>query len=493
MPRFEEAPIIKPAKFEQAPIITPAEGVVTEPPSTEFLKVREEFPVSGRAAAAVQAFAPTATLGLTDILAPRIAAIGKKTLPETKKELEEKQELLKKAFPTISSIADIGAFVTPGAPARGVVRGAERLAAKAPAKIPGAVRRAAGTGAGFGAVTGIEEAVGAPTEEVSLRRGLEAGIPTAIATAPIALGLGAAGGALTQGLQNLGKRIQTSIIKPKKIKAHKGFVPQNVFKHKLNGDLDQTLEKSNIALDRLSTQLDKKLAENPEIRLNVIDVLGKVEEKLAKEIQQGKHIGKQQEIRNAVNKFTNDIIENAPDGAVDLLQANTIKRAVGDISALNAINPTAEITASKAVANEFYFGLKEAIEKAAPQGIRDINKQMSEIIPIRSAVIDRVPIDGRNEFFSLKTMLALGGGGGLIFAGQRQDSDLLTALGIATAGGRFISQSPRAATAFFRAGERLARVPPTLTDILRTGILRKGGPGLVETVRPTPKLEAQRR
>ena len=64
---------------------------------------------------------------------------------------------------------------------------------------------------------------------------------------------------------------------------------------------------------------------------------------------------------------------------------------------------------------KFYRQLRQEIEKKAPEGIRSINKQISELIPISHAIIRRIPVAERNNVFSLTDIIS----GGLSFGNPK--------------------------------------------------------------------------
>ena len=51
--------------------------------------------------------------------------------------------------------------------------------------------------------------------------------------------------------------------------------------------------------------------------------------------------------------------------------------------------------------------LKGNIEKAAPEGVREINQQLSELIPIQNAALRRLPVEQRNQAIGLTDSIGL--------------------------------------------------------------------------------------
>lgn len=48
-----------------------------------------------------------------------------------------------------------------------------------------------------------------------------------------------------------------------------------------------------------------------------------------------------------------------------------------------------------------------AIEKNAPEGVKELNKQMSDLIPISNAALRRLPVEQRNNMISLTDSIGL--------------------------------------------------------------------------------------
>jgi len=161
-----------------------------------------------------------------------------------------------------------------------------------------------------------------------------------------------------------------------------------------------------------------------------------------------KNFGKNKNIDDAVSHFFGELEKITPDGVVDLAQANQIKRAVGKMGSWNMLQPDQDLIAKKDVANSLYNSLKEGIEKASGTGrVKELNKQMSEIIPIENALTERIPVTDKNNIFSLgdlvtaSTALATGPKGWSLFVLNK------------------LAKSPKVAKVY-RAGEKIEKATP---------------------------------
>jgi hypothetical protein len=86
--------------------------------------------------------------------------------------------------------------------------------------------------------------------------------------------------------------------------------------------------------------------------------------------------------------------------------------------------------------------LKEQIETASPAGVQEINKQISELIPVMNAVVRRIPVEARQSPLTMTGMMTLG------FATFEPRALSLTALNLA-------SKSGRVANALAKGGQKL--------------------------------------
>lgn len=201
-----------------------------------------------------------------------------------------------------------------------------------------------------------------------------------------------------------GLKIQSSVIKPSIKDVKDGFKIENVNKYELGGSLDQTLLKTNARLNELNKQLTEKLkGANASVNLN--DVYEETVKALSKK-GNADNFGDIKQIKKVLEGLADEISEVGTLNP-DLPTANIIKRAAGTKGAWQFGMFSPDAKATEIVYDTFYNRLKIAIEKASPDGIADINRQMSELIPINNAVLRRIPIAERNNAISLTDAIGL--------------------------------------------------------------------------------------
>lgn len=230
----------------------------------------------------------------------------------------------------------------------------------------------------------------------------------------IGAGTGLAMGGIEKVLTGVSKlavktadKIQTSVIKPSQADIKDGFSIDTIKKYNLGGSLKQTFEKTDKTLDSLSKQLNSKLeSSNASIDLN------KVYENTAKKLLGAKleSFGSNAQMEGAIEKLRNEIVAVSGDnGIVSIPEAQLVKRASGHFGAWSYGVPTPEATASQKVYNTFYNELKTAIEQNSPEGVKQINQEISKLIPVMNALIRRIPVAERNNALSLTDIISLTG------------------------------------------------------------------------------------
>jgi len=241
--------------------------------------------------------------------------------------------------------------------------------------------------------------------------------------------LGAAGSGLANTLVKaapaLGARIEQSLIKAGTPDVQDGFKVQNVFKHKLGGTLVQTYEKAQAKLNALGQKMQSILSGSP-ARVDLVDVLAQTEKELASNVE--KTFGSNAKLKNALAEMLDEIDElsgKAPGGVADLVTANRVRQAVGELGAWmhdpSGKNRDAAGKAMEVMANAYYRNLRKAIDTAsgrAPE-IQALNRDMSEIIPIVNAVVRRIPVAERANVLKLGDKIGFGTGHiGLVVANR---------------------------------------------------------------------------
>ena len=104
---------------------------------------------------------------------------------------------------------------------------------------------------------------------------------------------------------------------------------------------------------------------------------------------------------------------NGGKGELDLLQAHGFKKYAGhegawqQIAQSKGIPLSAKESARSKFAEDLYHRLNDAIDEGAPNGIKDLNRQISEIIPVNQAAGWRQIVEGRGNAVSLNDVIGM--------------------------------------------------------------------------------------
>lgn len=259
----------------------------------------------------------------------------------------------------------------------------------------------------LGLASGASKAI---SEGKSAKEVAQEGISEGLRSALLGFTFGVAEKGLQKGaeiLNKTGERIQAKVIVPTKPDIDDGFKIETLKKYDLGGSLKQTFEKTNTKMEQLSTELNKKLATN-NTAINLNSVFERTKQRLGG--TKLETFGTNSQMEGAINRLKLEIEQAVgKNGLASIPESQVIKRASGHLGAWNYGNTAPEAKASEKVFNAFYTELKNEIEKASPEGVREINKQLSEMIPVLNAVIRRMPIAERNSIVGLPEMLSLVG------------------------------------------------------------------------------------
>lgn len=287
----------------------------------------------------------------------------------------------------------------------------------------------------------------------------------AVRNALMSGGVTAAFGAALKGLGSLGKRAELAAVKPLKStledvrgapKGQEGKkLIDDIYKYKLGGSLDQTYTKAESLLDNLEQRLQSTLKANPRAHVDLKQALNDTALELGQPSKLAANMTKNKAIERAlIHQLENvDLLDKAgvtSNGVANLSIANNIKRGLGRTGSWLHGFADPDNEANQIVATALYKNLRKHIETAAGHAgptIKNLNQQMSEVLPIVDAMIKRIPVERRREIFSLKEFagLALGDSKGLGFSVLDR-----------------ILRSPRAANQMVKASQVGPRLAPRL-------------------------------
>lgn len=300
-------------------------------------------------------------------------------------------------------------FGKPVAPLKGIMGGIKQFGgdllktggeflglAAAPATIPAAIGTGAIVGASQGAGTALQN--DASASDIA-KQGAIGGVVGGVTGGTVA-GFG-------KLIGEAGNKIMTSVIKPSRADIEDGFSIDTLKQYGLGGSLNQTLQKTQSAMSDLSSQLNEKLA-GSSAKIDMNDVLNQTVKELT-DSSKLKGFGANTSIQNTLAKLKDEVGIVNQDGGLSIPDAQIVKQASGNFGAWQYGRQDPDSKASEIVYNTFYNKLKTSIEQNSPEGVKDINQQLSKLIPVANAVIRRLPVAERSNAISLNEMIGLVG------------------------------------------------------------------------------------
>lgn len=210
-------------------------------------------------------------------------------------------------------------------------------------------------------------------------------------------------------LQRLGKKIQTTVMKPSSADIDAGFDVNNVAKYDVGGTLPQSYSKVSQRIAGYGDRLNKIKEEygDPMV-IDMRDTLIATQREL---LGRGKNL-RQGELNNALDTLEKELTTFVPEWKqrkVSFIDGWKAKAAAGEEAALHHDPMKAKnANAKEQVYNTFYSKMREQLEQNAPEAYQEANKALSELIPIRNAIIRRMPINERNNVVGLLDLISAG-------------------------------------------------------------------------------------
>lgn len=318
---------------------------------------------------------------------------------------------------------------------------------------PAGAGRSLATRVGLGALAGQAIDTGSDLQSgKSVTESIKPGPEAAIgANIPLA-------GAGFRGLGSLfgkaGDKIQFSTIKPSQADIKDGFKIETVKKYNLGGSIKRSLDKTEAKMNELSQQLNQKLQDST----NAVD-LTKVYDRSVKKLLGNKldNFGANTRIDTALDQLRSELTSiSGNNGLVSVPEANQVKRASGAFGAWQFGKPDPDANALEKVYSTFYREMKNEIEKQSPDGVSEINQQLSELIPVMNAIIRRIPVAERNNLLSLGDVITLSQ------AAVNPSVGFLTLANVASKSGAFGNALSRGGEAVAGSAARTAPVESTV-------------------------------
>lgn len=264
---------------------------------------------------------------------------------------------------------------------------------------------------------------------------LDLALPTGLELLPVGMAAKAlrtpVGEALAKPVRVGAEKIQKTVLRARAKDFDSGFDIANIEKHGLQGSPDEVLAKADAKIQEKAAELKRLISEGADEGFEV-DI-----DRILNDVQA--NIGKKQGADLAANagpifdEFRRWADEQKRLGGpgregLDLWNAQEFKQLMGrhgsweKFNAARGVGNTLPDMHRSRAAQEVYLAVKDAIETAAPEGVKEVNKALSELIPVRNTAKYRKIVSDRNNPIRLSDYMSTLGaianpGAGLAMAG----------------------------------------------------------------------------
>ena len=219
------------------------------------------------------------------------------------------------------------------------------------------------------------------------------------------------GGLTALGANKASLAIEKALVKPIAKNLEEGFKPENVFKYKVGGSLNSTLTKTETAISQRAEKVNQIAKEIP-YAVNLNKALNNTTDELLSGKGISKNFGDLGSIQNVLTKLSSEITDTAgKNGLAAFDEALTVKRAAGRKGAWTFGFADPDGKATEIVYSNFYKNLNiqmnEIAEKSGKAELKQLNKELSELIPIQHSIMRRIPILERQNTISLPDTIQL--------------------------------------------------------------------------------------
>jgi hypothetical protein len=176
---------------------------------------------------------------------------------------------------------------------------------------------------------------------------------------------------------------------------------------KLKGNLGQAYDQIQAKLSTLRKARNSLL--DPAYTVDLDTAFHEAEQEILKKVKDLKLAGRSESVQKAFYSIYDDVQKaRGYDLMVSVPEAENAKEAMGFLGAWTYGRQDPDSMAMELAANTIYPKIRQAIEKALPQGtqVADLNAQMQKLIPVQNAILARTPVEYRNRIFSLADITA---------------------------------------------------------------------------------------
>jgi hypothetical protein len=213
-------------------------------------------------------------------------------------------------------------------------------------------------------------------------------------------------------LQKLGAKISEVYVKPQQSDINNGYKTINIAKYDVGGSLDKALPKVQAKIKNYTDQLNEYIKlRGEEPTLTYGKVLDELETKYAEKGEQklGMIGDKAAELDKIKNELTLKYGDNWKEEQIGFTDVMDDKRSAGLQAVFNHDPLRKGVGATEQVWNDFYTNLKKKLEENSPKEFQEINKAITDLIPIEQGYVRAARRMDKNNVLSLTDFIGATG------------------------------------------------------------------------------------
>jgi hypothetical protein len=214
------------------------------------------------------------------------------------------------------------------------------------------------------------------------------------------LGLGT-----SKALEKGAARIQGTKVKINSPEFKKGAQNEMYTKYEVFGNANKVREQWQNKIDDTYNQVKEKIQNLPDVPENyasIDDIFNSAEKSVD---TYGKSPTARAAIKNSLEKLKEEFQSAYPDGKINILDAQSEKQVIGKkgdwLARAGEISGNPEASINSQAHNALYDALKTNVENKGAPGIKELNKQLSEMIPMERAASKSMLVANRKNLISL--------------------------------------------------------------------------------------------
>ena len=249
------------------------------------------------------------------------------------------------------------------------------------------------------------------TDRLASGQGVDLGQAAVEVGGSAALGMGGKvlSGIEGNSLKDAAARVQGTKVKINSPEYKKGAENEMYTKHEVFGGAKNVREQWQDKIEKTSAQVKERIQNQPDVPENYTSIDDIFNAADAAAVKYGKNRTDIIAEKKAIAELRAHYEEAYPEGTMSLLDAQAEKQAAGHkgdwYTIAGEVKTDPALSSTGKAYNAVYDALKSTVENKGAPGIRELNKQLSEFIPMERAARKQVLVNSRKNLIPLDTFI----------------------------------------------------------------------------------------